>query len=727
MNAIAPQTRIGPFEILEQVGEGGMGVVYKARDTRLDRVVALKVSKSRYDSRFACEARIVASLSHPNICTLFDVGPNYLVMEYIRGVPIKGPSTEKTVLRHALQICDALAVAHERGIIHRDLKPGNILLTHSGIKLLDFGLAKVRVCRRNGAISTQTESGTILGTPSYMSPEQAQGQTVDVRSDIFSLGSLLYELLTGRRAFSGPNAMATLVSVLRDEPTPIDGHSRLKNIIARCLRKHPADRYQSVVDLRAALEDIDSTDAPPEPIVPSLAVLPFISLGNENESEYFCDKLREEISNVLTRLPGLRVVSRMSAVQFDGRDTEVAEIGRRLNVSNILTGSVQIFNSRILVSVQLIEVGTQSHLWSQRYERDVCDIFDGQHETAQAIVEQLKVRLRTRSARTLIGRNREYSEAHRLYLRGTLHYSRCTPAEINKGQDLLEQAVELDPLHSAAWFRLADSYIGCAHFGGSPPLSEWSKARRAAAKALEADPESAEARAAVGFVTAVAEFRWEEGLQYLDSTLDLNPECAQALFWRADVLHCMGRTEDAYLDVCKAVRLDPLSALFRRYCAYYCLLMGQPARAVEHVQELIEIDPHYSVGAYLLGEAYSLLGRHEDGIAQLEKEARDGPGPFLPLGFLGWAYVRGGRIEDARQFLKRLQDAAHTRYIPPATIALAAMALDDEKTVLSSMEQALEERDPNLSFGIRTRYFRTLRSNARYQSLLKRMHLDIPT
>jgi TolB-like protein len=521
-------------------------------------------------------------------------------MEYIEGAPLSGPASVEMVLPYALQICDALAAAHAKGITHRDLKPANIMLTKAGIKLLDFGLAKMEVQSECDKTVTQTQAGMIVGTPHYMSPEQAQGEPVDARSDIFSFGSLLYELLTGRKAFQGSSIPSILASILRDEPAPLESAPEMQRVIERCLRKHPVDRYQSVADLKSALQKATNHDVCANPgLVPSIAVMPFANLSADKEYEYFSDGLADEILNTLTRLPGLRVIGRVSAFSFRGRENAIAEIGHRLRVASILSGSVQRSGNRIRVSAQLVNVSDESQVWSQRYDREMRDFFGIQDEIAHAIVAQLKVKLGSKSGQPLTKRYTQNPEAHSLYLKGHFHYYKLTPAEMEKGRKLLERAVRLDPNHAPAWFSLADAYISGAHFGRISPLQQWPKARAAAARALEADPESAEARAAMGFVTAVSEFRWDEGLGGLEAALRLNPACARALFWRADVLHCMGQTEEAYADACWAAEIDPLFMLFHRYCAYYCLLMGKPERALEHVHQILEIDPNYIVGAYL--------------------------------------------------------------------------------------------------------------------------------
>lgn len=415
-----------------------MGEVFKARDTRLGRIVALKVSGMQYGERIEREARAVAASNHPNICTLFDVGPNYLVLEYIEGAPLSGPFSIEEVTPYLLQICDASAAAHEKGITHRDLKPANILLTKSGIKLLDFGLAKLNVLREDDKTTTDTQAGTILGTPSYMSPEQVQGQPVDARSNIFSFGALLYELLSGRRAFPGSSGVAILASILRDEPAPLECAPRMQRVIARCLCKHPADRFQSVAELKAAVEAVLHPDPSPDPAhVPSIAVLPFVNLSSDKENEYFSDGLSDEILNALVRLPGLRVIGRVSAFSFRGRENAVAEIGQRLRVQSILCGSVQRSGTRIRVSAQPINVADECHLWSHRYECQLRDIFDVQDEIAQAIVAQLKIRLGSKYGQPLVKPYTGNARAHSLYLRGNFHYCKLTPAEMKRGRKFL--------------------------------------------------------------------------------------------------------------------------------------------------------------------------------------------------------------------------------------------------------------------------------------------------
>ena len=387
-------TRLGPYEIISAIGAGGMGEVYRARDTRLDRTVAVKVLPARVSNdrvlrdRFEREARTIAQLNHPHICQLYDVGPDYLVMEYVEGAPLAGPLPPDQALAYSLQICDALDAAHRKGVVHRDLKPANILVTSTGVKLLDFGLAQVAQTFSSdddGLTYEQglTLSGTILGTAGYMSPEQAEARSVDTRSDIFSFGVVLYEMLSGRRAFTGGSMVAVMAAVLRLEPEPLDAPDNLRKVVARCLNKSPDGRYQSVAEIRDALHASAASKACDQR--PSIAVLPFANMSRDADDEYFSDGLAEEIINALVKIPGLKVIARTSAFAFKGQNTDIRRIADVLGVANILEGSVRRAGNRIRVTAQLITAADGSHLWSERYDRQMEDLFAMQDEIAAVI------------------------------------------------------------------------------------------------------------------------------------------------------------------------------------------------------------------------------------------------------------------------------------------------------------------------------------------------------
>ncbi|MGA8436972.1 MAG: protein kinase, partial [Candidatus Sulfotelmatobacter sp.] len=394
---------LGPYEILSQIGAGGMGVVYKARDTRLDRMVALKVSTEQYSERFGREARAIAGLNHPNICQIYDVGPDFIVLEFVNGHPLlspaePGPLPLKRALEYAGQICDALEAAHQRGTVHRDLKPANILVTKAGVKLLDFGLAKVvaQASTEGGfrqeddtETVTLTQENTVLGTVHYMSPEQAQGKSVDARSDIFSFGVVLYEMLSARKAFGGENTISILAAILHMDPPPLtEAPSEVARVVAGCLAKQPAQRFQSIAEVKQALKQ---AAAAPVLNPPSIAVLPFSNLSGDKENEYFSDGLAEDILNALVKVPGLLVTARTSTLAFAGKGQDIRSIAQGLNVEYILEGGVRKLENRLRVTAQLIKASDGYHLWSERYDREMTDVFAIQDEISQAIVETLKL------------------------------------------------------------------------------------------------------------------------------------------------------------------------------------------------------------------------------------------------------------------------------------------------------------------------------------------------
>jgi serine/threonine-protein kinase len=409
---LSPGNKLGPYEILAPIRAGGMGEVYRARDTRLGRTVAIKVGAAKFSERFEREARAVAALNHPNICALYDVGADYLVLEYVDGTPLCGPMPAENALKLAIQIAGALEEAHGKGVLHRDLKPSNILVTAKGTaKLLDFGLAKLAV----DSDATQTMAGGLMGTPMYMAPEQAEGKPADRRSDVFSFGAVLYEMLAGRRAFG------SLAAAVRDNPKELEAPAEVVRIVRRCLAKSPAERFQSMADLKAALE---RASAQPAERQLSIAVLPFANLSRDPDDEYFSDGLAEEIMNTLAHLPGLKVTARTSAFAFRGKEQDIRKIAEVLNVRTILEGSVRRSGRRIRVTAQLINAEDGYHLWSERYDREMADVFAMQDEIAAAIAGALEVKL---VGRRPAPRYQPNLQAYEAFLKGRHEMAKSTP------------------------------------------------------------------------------------------------------------------------------------------------------------------------------------------------------------------------------------------------------------------------------------------------------------
>ena len=396
--SLSSGAKLGPFEIIAPLGAGGMGEVYRARDTRLGREVAIKVLPEAFAAdpdrlrRFEQEARAIAALNHPHICQLHDVGPGYLVLEYVQGQALRGPMAVDRAVHLALQVASALEIAHQRGILHRDLKPANILVTPEGTtKLLDFGIAKLMRGNREGPEDlTHTIEGAVVGTAAYMSPEQAEGKPLDARSDIFSFGAVLYELLSGTPAFAGTTTAQVVSAVLRDEPPPLHAPAPLGRIIRQCLAKASSQRFQTMADVRTALEGLSAKATDQQP---SIAVLPFANMSRDPDDEYFSDGLAEEIINALTRIPGLKVTARTSAFAFRGKEQDITTIAEALRVRTVLEGSVRRAGTRIRVTAQLINAADGYHLWSQRYDRELTDVFAVQDEISAAIAEALQVAL----------------------------------------------------------------------------------------------------------------------------------------------------------------------------------------------------------------------------------------------------------------------------------------------------------------------------------------------
>jgi eukaryotic-like serine/threonine-protein kinase len=706
--------RFGPYEIVAPIGAGGMGEVWKARDTRLGRTVAIKILNAAHAERFAQEAQAIAALNHPHICTLHDVGPDYLVMEYIEGEPLQGPLPAEEAVRVALEIAGALEAAHSRGIIHRDLKPANILVTRAGVKLLDFGLAKMaQSADLHDESLTETQAGTILGTAAYMSPEQAEGQPVDARSDIFSFGLVLYELLSGRRAFTGGTSLSTMAAILHKEPEPLQAPPDLVRIVMRCLRKATADRFQTMAEVRAALERVKFGEPPP-----SIAVLPFANMSADRDNEYFSDGLAEEIINALAHIPGLKVIARTSAFAFKGKNEDVRRIAEALGVAHILEGSVRTAGTRIRVTAQLIAAVDGTHLWSERYDRELADVFAIQDEIAQAIAGALKVRLVSKATD-----RRQYTPklpAYELFLRGRHHMLRITPESWARAKECLEGAIALDPAYAQPHASLGFGYflIGTNAIQPLGPLVPLIRAE--AQKALDLDPSESGPHSLLGALAAVMDYDWKEAAEQFQLAAAANTATPEALWaYAAFYLSPLGRYHESTAALQRAVEQDPLNASIRGILATHLNLVGRYVEAVEQMQKALEIDAKLWVAHFLQGSMYLQKGRLAEAVAAAERAHQAAPWHSMPAGLLAGALVRAGENERAAALIREMGDSP----LPVWGRVLYHLLCSETEKAVDWFEKAIDQRDPFVVVFVRAPVSKILHASPRWPALARRMNL----
>jgi len=708
--------KLGPYQILAPIGAGGMGEVYRAKDPRLNRDVAIKVSASQFSERFEREAKAIAALNHPNICQIYDIGPNYLVMEFIEGTPLHGPLPHNQALRYALQICDALDAAHKKSITHRDLKPANILVTASGVKLLDFGLAKVGTANAGPGSDDATQSidltevGTDLGTVSYMSPEQAKGEPADARSDIFSFGVVLYETLCGRRAFSGSSSIETMAAIVRDEPEPLDAPSSLCAIVARCLRKLPTNRFQSMSEVRAALEQASATVTAKSP---SIAVLPFANMSADKENEYFSDGLAEEILNLLVKIPGLKVIARTSSFAFRGKEQDITQIAEALRVLTILEGSVRRAGNRIRVTAQLINAADGTHLWSERYDRDMADVFAIQDEIAQAISEALKVRLAPRAQIVNL-------EAYQNYLKGQYYRVRLTAESLAKSKEYFEQALAIDPNYASAYSGLATYYNSLAALSLKSTGEVAPLAKSAAEKALALDPANSEAHSALAVAAAFLDYDWKvAGTHYFKAMATEPVPPMVRLRYAQFYLLPLGRFADAEEQSRLALETDPLSMYNQFGMAWSMAFTKKYQETIEYSRKALEIDPNFYLIWSVMGYAQLHAGLAQEAIISLKRAVELAQWWFPGGWWLAAAYYQAGDHERSQEWAGKLADThGHT-----CGAALFYAATGEVDAMFDALEGAYRQRDRMLIDVKNLPFFDRYRADPRYQALLQRMNL----
>ena len=608
---LTPGTRLGPYTIESLIGSGGMGEVYKAHDGRLNRTVAIKRLIADNASQFQSEARAIAAINHPHICQIYDVGPDYLVLEYLEGAPLRGPVTSGEAVRLASQIADGLQSAHERGILHRDLKPANVIVLRHGetshAKVLDFGVAQLT---SSDIDATRTVAGAVSGTPAYMSPEQASGKPLDARSDVFSFGAVLYELLAGTRAFTGDSTAQILSAVLRDDPGPFEAPADVQQIVRRCLAKDPDRRFQTMADVRHALQHLTggSADA-----TPSIAVLPFANLSADPEQEYFSDGLADEIINALAKIHGLKVIARTSAFAFRGQHTDIRKIADTLGVANVLEGSVRRAGSRIRVTVQLVSAADGSHRWSERYDRQMADVFDVQDEIAAAIALALRVALAPR--RDTGPRHTPNLPAYEALLTARHFHWQVRGESMARAGQFYERAIALDPQYALAHALYADYLFGRTTIGMSPMREVAPLIRSGALRALELDPQLPDAHAPLALVAATHDYDWAEA----DRRFDL------------------------------ATRSGVISPLSRMGFGWAGLLgSGRGREAVEQLERAVQDDPLHLTYRTTLALALGALERFDDAEVVLAKSRDIDPGFFWTYDVLASHYIARDMMAEAR-------------------------------------------------------------------------------
>jgi serine/threonine-protein kinase len=715
MSSWAAGQQLGPYTLLSPVGAGGMGEVWKARDTRLNRVVAVKRLKGEHNARFEQEARAIAALNHPHICQIHDIGPDYLVLEYIEGSPLRGPQPPEEAVRLAIQIATALDAAHRKGVVHRDLKPANIMVTTEGsVKLLDFGLAK-QVTDSN---ETATIEGTVMGTAAYMAPEQAEGKPLDARSDVFSFGAVLYELLSGRRAFSGENSISTMAAILHKEPKPLDAPPALQQIVKRCLVKQPANRFQTMAELKAALEVAPVTAASAEE-PPSIAVLPFSNMSADKENEYFSDGLAEEIINELAQIPGLKVTARTSAFAFRGKEQDIQKIAEALHVKTILEGSVRRAGTRIRVMAQLINAADGYHLWSQRYDREMADIFDLQDEIAQSIASALHVRLSGKSAAP--EQYRPNMPAYEALLKARYYFQALNPDLLPRVKEGFEQAIALDPKYALAHCEYGLYFIVMALSGSMPANQALPLVRAHAQKALELDSSIPEGHAMLGVVAGLLEYDWKEAERRFRQAMARDPVSPLVRWvYATGYLQNIGRPAEAIQQVELALQQDPLNPLILLQRAIFLASAGRDEEASARFREILEFNPNVAPALGLLGLIHFVKGELDDARALAEKAYA--LAPYVPnaIGNLAGLLSRAGDTIRAEELIRKLRPDA---FGTPRAFASYHWMRGELDATADWIERAIDQRDPGALGLLRLWYGRDLRNTPRWARLMRKLNL----
>ncbi|MDH4218821.1 MAG: protein kinase [Candidatus Aminicenantes bacterium] len=780
-------TFAGRYQIIEELGKGGMGKVYKVHDTKIKEKIALKLIKpeiakdKKTIERFSNELRLTRKIRHKNVCQMFDLGEDqgtqFITMEFVPGEDLRslirriGQLPIGKSISIAKQICEGLTEAHRLGVVHRDLKSNNIMIDKEGnVRIMDFGIARSLEAKRI------TGAGVMIGTPEYMSPEQVEGKDVDQRSDIYSLGVILYEMVTGRVPFEGDTPLSIAVKHKTEapqDPKELNDQlpSDLSSLILRCLEKDKEKRYQKAEEVLSELERIEKGIPTEESIlperkpitskeitvsfnlkklsilalaiiavlsaaiiiwkpwskrvmppgtanIPSIAVLPFEDLSEQKDQSYICDGLAEELINRLTNIGSVRVPARTSTFSLKDKGFGINEIAEKLNVEMILEGSLRKAGKKLRIQVQLVNAADGFPVWSEKYERDEEDIFVLQDEISLSIADNLKIKLLGEEKAGLVMRHTQNPEAYNLFLKGLYFWNKRTGEDVRKAIDYFEKAIKLDTNYALAYARLADSYGILPFYTPTPPKEAFSKAKVAAMKALEIDETLAEGHSALGFTKLYFDWDWEVAEAELKRAIQIKPGYVTAHHWYAEYLTAMGRHEEAIEEIRRAHELDPLSLIINSMKAWVFLYARQYERAIEQCQKTLELDPNFDLAHSILGWAYLEKGMYEEAILAYQKRRGE-------LGvFKLYAYALPGKRDESLGIIEEMKELWRQGGIAAYPIARVYAGLGEEDLVLEWLEKSIERREPLIVRLNVDPIFDSLCSNPRFKALLKKMNLE---